>query len=832
MRTLSTHRVGQKDSGREHKRAGAPLDPFWILRIVRRGWRVLLGAALGGLAIGAVLAFVLVRSTWEAQAVLVPDVEPDPANPFASDDALHEGVELIEHPSVLAIVRRRLGSRGTIESYDARIDAEADREAGAIRLRTRSDSRAGAAGLGAIVIQSFLAQRRESEAERLAERARRRRDELAAAERNLASARREYDTFRAEHGIADLEEEREHAIQEVARLSAEADEASVAIVTSEARMEVLRREARRMPRMQTLSAQSTDRVRGGLAEARAELARARAAYTEEHPAVQALLGRIASLERERRSPSAAGAVALDATMGVNPIREELEGGVALAAADRATAAEQQVGLRRLAELARERVRALSAIEGQASLLLAAVRVGEQQVEALRTDIAQAEDRMGNPPAGYHVSAPAIASESPMPSRERKLALIGPPLVGLLIAFGFLFWRERGGPQIRSAVEIAWWGRAPVIGTTTWPDDPRALDLLVAELEDLGTYAAGRTLVVPATEDEKDLAVELAAKLAEAPWLAAGVLDIEPALRSRRLAAPAVTTAAPVRRPTLPMPSIVTPPPENEEAEREALGESDSRDTVIDLEEREADPATPHTRREEPARRLAATEGVVGGGEEPPRRSTARFARAEPSTVVGPDVRVGSILAVGGDRAALPAASIEPAASGGPTRAVHVRATIDVEGQARSTRFELDAEAPQERDAVMMLAMRILGDGRAEGVSPARMLELEPAYDRFAHRPSDPSDSRSPGEQAAALAWTGRMEGPTLRRAARLADRVIVLVREGTLTPADLARLQTKLGREDAIGILVVGAEEDEVNQRRDRLGDVVEFWTARKRLPG
>ena len=122
---------------------------------------------------------------------------------------------------------------------------------------------------------------------------------------------------------------------------------------------------------------------------------------------------------------------------------------------------------------------------------------------------------------------------------------------------------------------------------------------------------------------------------------------------------------------------------------------------------------------------------------------------------------------------------------------------------------------------------MLGVGRCatDGVSATVAVEIT------RHRALDANESRSANEQAVALAWSGAMEGPTLRRAARLADRVIVLVREGTLSPADLAKLQVRLGREDAIGFLVVGADEDAL-RGPDRVGAVAEFWTSRKRLPG
>ena len=75
------------------------------------------------------------------------------------------------------------------------------------------------------------------------------------------------------------------------------------------------------------------------------------------------------------------------------------------------------------------------------------------------------------------------------------------------------------------------------------------------------------------------------------------------------------------------------------------------------------------------------------------------------------------------------------------------------------------------------------------------------------------------------AWEGADHGPALRRAARLADRVCVLVPAGTpfLT---LRQVSTRLGRSDGIGFVLLGIEE-EYTSLDDRVGNVAAFWTAK-----
>ena len=73
------------------------------------------------------------------------------------------------------------------------------------------------------------------------------------------------------------------------------------------------------------------------------------------------------------------------------------------------------------------------------------------------------------------------------------------------------------------------------------------------------------------------------------------------------------------------------------------------------------------------------------------------------------------------------------------------------------------------------------------------------------------------------AWEGPHEGQALRRAARLADRVIVVVRSGQVSALQLNGTHHRLGRKDGVGYLVVGLPE-KYHSLPDRVGDVAAFW--------
>jgi hypothetical protein len=88
--------------------------------------------------------------------------------------------------------------------------------------------------------------------------------------------------------------------------------------------------------------------------------------------------------------------------------------------------------------------------------------------------------------------------------------------------------------------------------------------------------------------------------------------------------------------------------------------------------------------------------------------------------------------------------------------------------------------------------------------------------RLMHRP----------ERLRLEAWEGPNEGQALRRAARLADRVIVLVRSGSVSALRLHAIGNRLGRAQGVGYVVIGLPE-ELRALPDRVGDVAGFWKIR-----
>lgn len=101
------------------------------------------------------------------------------------------------------------------------------------------------------------------------------------------------------------------------------------------------------------------------------------------------------------------------------------------------------------------------------------------------------------------------------------------------------------------------------------------------------------------------------------------------------------------------------------------------------------------------------------------------------------------------------------------------------------------------------------------------------------RPSSAAEQRERAERAEGaaasnmqiLTLTGPVPAQALRRAARLADRVMVVVASGKHSVFQLMKIKGRLGRDQGIGILLVGLDKDYA-MVRDRVGDIERFWHA------
>jgi uncharacterized protein involved in exopolysaccharide biosynthesis len=845
----ATYEAGFDEPGGKPRRPGLPVEPRRVLRILLPHRRRLAAVFLGTTLLAAVASF-FVPKTYESDAVLLYEGSPL-LNPDKTPPSVRAFVKSAVLPSRLREVRAHLGWGISLKSLAARIDADVETET-SMRLSAAGSTAEESRALAQAVLDVFLehqASFNAKELERLSaenelslERAKERRDEAQAA----------FDRFRERSGKPDLLDEKEQLLKRAAGLRSRADEAAVEVAAQTALIEELDRARKDLPKQIVASATKGSPVDAPLSNARSELAQARASLSEEHPRVQALKERVANLEAQRgtQRPEIG-----DRTLVANPARASVDEQLASARASLAAAEERKAALRVLMADVQREAESLAPSEGEARALLGELDAAVARVEALTARQAALRDAMHVPFTGFRVlSSPALPEQAKKVTAYVAFLLLLPLVVAL--AYGVvLLMRDLRTLRVEAPREVAWWGNGPVLGTSVWPRQPDALASFVDELEDQGVYGAGRTLVVPATEVERDIACSFAMRLAEAPWLAAAILDVgdqpanmshlvtpppsdfprrltpSPEAQTRRLSSqgtPSVSHGRAVpHNPTIQgfvppsgvessVPPIITPSPTPDpspSAGQTASTRPPRKRTVIGL------PAVQPSTRSEPSGPIPIEATPVpastppGSINDPTRRPSngpqafrrKRGARATVRMVV-PGNQGGAARDASGEAQA---PSDEEAFL--LTRPVPL-STDETPGRAgRAVHMGTETPYASASDAVMRAAVRLLGDDEGD------VTQLRRSEPPGLHDPRERT-----GVTGVALAWNGPLSGPVLRRAARLAHRVMIVVSSG-LSAVELARIKRRLGRDKGVGYVLVNLE-DAYLDTEDRVGPVAEFW--------
>lgn len=637
----------------EAERYGRPVD---LQRVALTYWRArywLIFAAAFGVAAGVAVAKLLVPHTYTASTIFV--WEPDNGGQPRFDPDVRELRTLVDSIKIhanLAEIRRRRSMPKTLDQIASQLEVRFDLDSNLVELFAHEGTAEGAADLANTAVEVFLDREKALERTRREESVHSLEADVAAARTDLQSARAAYDAFRQENGISNLTVQQQQAIERVATLSAQAE-------IDRARQRAARAAAsQRRPGVAT---PADPQANARLIEARAQLSQLRARYSDEHPQVQAAIAEVRQLEEAVRNAAAS----VVPTTPVRPTPPTPNTNVP----DAPLQSEQQ------AASARQEVQALSAVEGRASELLADVRIREARVSDLEQTRARAQDAARSPSSGFRVVSPAWRPENPSRSYRKVSAIAIPVTIFLLVVLGIGI-NAVGRMRVYTAKEVAYWGRAPVIGTSTWPHEGQSVKVLVEELDDFAPRARGTTLIVGATSSEDSVATEIAERL---QVYAVAVVDP----REEAVVTPNYTSR-PSGRPA----PFSTPPRASNRPPPEGASGTD----IIPVGERQ---------------------DLVQGN---------RYQVAELS--------------------------------------------------------DLDPESVQREPHVIEL-------------------------------------------------WKGDLAGPQLRRQARLADRVVVVLTSGTMTFAELHALQTQIGRDTGVGFLLVGLPPY-LSKLEDRVGPVDEFWRQRR----
>ena len=644
------------------RRPGWPVDPYRVKRALWRGRRFLIGAGVLSVVVGLLVVKLIMASAYETTVVLKYEGDVDlPGHP-PSRDWIGAAADALVSQSVLRKIQEETGFEGTLTGLAASLKYEHDYRNAIMNISVLGRTGEDAAAFARTVTDVFMRYHQERQARRIESEIASVKKRIDAAEREAEAARQRYNAFREQYGISDLSTEQRSMVESAATLRADSDLMAAEVRALEAQVKSLEEQLATTSKTSFTAEASPERT--AYERLREELISARATLSEQHPRVQALQQQVDQLQSQLRRGSGAsssGSGSLDVNVTYQSIDQQLR----QAKATLMSLRERQKGLSEMADRAKGRLESFSGIEGEAAGLLASVVVNENLITELRRNAAALEDVLQDPPSGFVVLDPGAVPEFPV-QNKMKIVVFG-AILALSLAFALVvvLRREFGGLRVATPVEVAFWSNGPVLGATSWPEDPRGLDELVAGLDDLAPEANGTLLIVGSSAEDSGCAAELAERINE-DWL----LDED-------AASPPVTMPHPVRRGPLQTP----PPPRSS-----------------------APPPGPYP---------IGSEGA---------RSTAL-------------VR-------------LPSPEVHE-----PVRLVH----------------------------------------RPEG------LRLE--------------------------AWEGPHEGQALRRAARLSDRVIVLVRSGAVSPFDLNAIGKRLGRTRGVGYIVIGLPE-ELRTLPDRVGDVAAFWKA------
>ncbi|MDH3726317.1 MAG: hypothetical protein OER77_02205 [Myxococcales bacterium] len=838
--------LDEEQQAAKPKRPGLPVEPRRILGVLA-GHRKELIRVLVGSVVFALIASFFVPRTYESSAHVLYEGTPLLDEDRRKDDP-SAFLDTVLSSSRLREVRERLGWDQSLNALEAQLSVTRESES-SMRIVAEAGTAEDAQALAQTVLDVFLARQASFNANRLETLRAETQVALGHAKEQRAEAAKAFESFQEKSGKPDLLQDQQRLLERVAELRSKADEAAVEVAAQRARIEELEKARQELPRQVVASATVGTPVDAPLAAARAELATARATLSEEHPRVQALQQRVNSLQKQRQSqPNERG----EQTMASNPARDAVEQELATTRAALAAAEEREAALRVLVKSVKAEADGLASAEGEARQVVRALEVAENRLQALNERATRLQDAAVGPITGFRVlSAPALPEEAKR-SKTSVLLLALLPIPVVLIFALVLLARTLRTLDVEAPREVAWWGNGPVLGTSVWPRDPDALDVFVDELEDHGVHGAGRTLVVPATETERDIACAFALRLSEAPWLAAAILDVEegrpdvgtaplvtppPQGRGPRPAPP--PRAAPRRLSSQAIPSasagqVIKRTPRRPPARPTIQGFAPPTLESTPTSKSKWSSAPPPAPRSEPAPTHVVEPKKPSSSRPPQKKTMVGLPVADGSTSSQPPAfteRTTAPRSVRGVARATVRMVVHPSDLE-PTKEAPASAEMEAADEevflltrrvpvaGSSTPPQTDRVAhggPEDAPAshaVMSAAIRLLGDGDNEVTGLRR---------------SDPPTAPASGEvTGVALAWNGPLSGPILRRAARLAHRVLVVVSSG-MNVIELTHVTTRLGREDGVGYVLVNLQDTYIDLE-DRVGDVEAFWGGRQQV--
>jgi len=481
-------------------RPGLPVDVVRITRGLARQWKWFAIVAGVSIVVGVVLAKTVAPKTFTARAVIV--WEPGAEQSRQDFGTLIDSMLI---PANLNEVKRRLKLGIPLETLAKWIDVFFDPQSDVVSLEGSSGSAKSAKDLADTVIAVFLEHCQNLRRARVEGELQELRANLDVARVTLTTAQEVYDTFRRDNNVTNVSAETSLAIQEAASLRSQAEAARSSAQAEAARARLLEENARHERSMVVTSQSQSDPNSSALAAVQSELIQARARLAPDHPRVAALEAQAAALQ------GAGSSVQTVSTAGQNTQLAAIKASLAASTTARAAALDLQQTYAEHAAQARERLQKLTAVEGEAAILLSEVTNAASHVTNLEAQIHPLEESLRLIKPEFRVLAPAELPPHAS-SGKGKLYAAGIPGGSLALLLFVLLGIELRGLRIHTAREASFWANAPTIGTSTWPRIPEALEELVAEVSDSAETATGDTLVIGASPGDERAATELAEAL--------------------------------------------------------------------------------------------------------------------------------------------------------------------------------------------------------------------------------------------------------------------------------------------------------------------------------
>jgi hypothetical protein len=135
---------------------------------------------------------------------------------------------------------------------------------------------------------------------------------------------------------------------------------------------------------------------------------------------------------------------------------------------------------------------------------------EERTSRLETERFAAAEALRQPRSGFRVLSPATVPLLPEKS-YRRLVAVALPIVVLFLAMALRVAAVLVRLRPESPAEIAFWGAAPVVASSRWPNDPDGLDDLLADLDAGLSDSHGDTLVLGCAPQDAPVATALVAR---------------------------------------------------------------------------------------------------------------------------------------------------------------------------------------------------------------------------------------------------------------------------------------------------------------------------------